>query len=372
MESNRRKLQLKPVFRLVVLMASLAVLTGYHGTIAHAAGIAPAPLLEGGHPVDWWFVFKFNSKAFPDCGAGVSRQCFFGGDVQDYKAFGQQFVYASSEKPSLKKGSGCAGETTADPIGATFDQVYNGSFHYVIWNDQFYDDPKITGCTKDCGAPWGHSKGMLAWNESGEGLVMQVTTPSWPAAGNKDYPRKTDGNTLGCVRDDNVEVSQHFFAVKLAKDDLVNVLQALHNASVVTDPKNPQIVNNGGPADVQKLVEGLGKKSDSTTPTKMKLTSGWNWFRNHLASMCRRGRWFRLSSAVFRCAPPHGGQARKSTRRRPLLKSLAGILRLAPPALSKSRRRGNGHGQNSALQEEAALTSIMRRLECQLLAMNII
>lgn len=275
MESNRRKLQLKPGFRLAVLLVSLAVLVGYDGTVAHATDVAPVPLLEKGHPVDWWFVFKFNSKAFPNCGAGAARQCTFGGHVQNYKSpFGQQFVYASSENPSLKQGSGCAGETMADPIGATFDQVYNGSFHYVIWNDQFYNDPKITGCTKECGAPWGHSKGMVAWNESGEGLVMQVTTPFWPAAGSKDHPRKTDGNTLGCVNDDNVEVSQHFFALKLGKDDLVNVLQALHNASVVTDPKNPQIVNNGGPADVQRLVEGLGKRSDSTTPTKTKLTSG--------------------------------------------------------------------------------------------------
>ena len=238
------------------------------------AADAPTPLLKAGHPVDWWFVFKLNSKAFPGCGAGVTRTCAFGGKVQDYPAFGQQFAYASSENATLQPGGGCVGETADDPLGATFDQVYNGTYFYLIWNDQFYDDPKIKGCTKSCGAPWGHSKGMLAWNDDGEGFVLQVSTPSWPASGNRKSPRKTDGNTLGCVEDDNVEVSQHFFALKLTRDDLVKVLGALQNASVVTDPKKAQIVKNGGPADVQKLVKALGVKSKATTALREELSSG--------------------------------------------------------------------------------------------------
>jgi hypothetical protein len=145
----------------------------------------------------------------------------------------------------------------------------------LIWNDQFYNDPKIKGCSgNSCSAPWGHSKGMLAWNDAGDGFVMQVTTPSWPAAGSKDHPRTTDGNTLGCVEDDNVMVSQHFFALKLNKNDLVNVLQAIGNASVVTDPTNPQIVNNGGPADVQQLANSLGIKSANKTVMTFTLSSG--------------------------------------------------------------------------------------------------
>jgi len=234
----------------------------------------PMPLLAKGHPVNWWFVFKFNSSVFPGCGGGATRTCPFGGEVQNYKAFSQQFVYASSEVHTLQEGNDCVGDTTADPIGATFEQVYDNSFHYLIWNDQFYNDPAIKGCTTSCSAPWGHSKGMLAWNDFGEGFVLQVTTPSWPAAGSKRFPRKTDGNTLGCVKDNDVQVSQHFFALKLSKDDLAKVLTALHNASVVTDLKNPQLVNNGGPADIQALVAGLGTKSDSKTYTKDTLSNG--------------------------------------------------------------------------------------------------
>ena len=230
---------------------------------------APAPLLKAGQPVDWWFVFKFNAASFPDCG-GPQRACPFGGTVQPYTHFSQQFGFASSADQTLRQGGGCLGDTTVDPLGATFSQVYKGQYFYVLWNDQFYGDPLGTK-----GAPAGHSKGMLAWNKDGAGVVLQVSTPDWPAAGSSKNPRKTDGNTLGCILHDNdVMVSQHFFSLKLTKNDVVMVLKALGNASVVTDPSKLQIVKNGGPTDIQALVKGLGKVSASKTPTNDKLSSG--------------------------------------------------------------------------------------------------
>jgi hypothetical protein len=236
---------------------------------------APTPQIAAGQPVDWWFAFKFNGAAFPGCPAGAVPQCPFGGQPQNYRYWSQQFAFASSQQPSLQKGAQCIGDTTADPVGATFSQIYNGQFHYVLWNDQFKGDPRIGGCSGDCSSPWGHSKGALAWNDAGTGLVMQVTTPSWPASGSTQVPRKNDGNTLGCVNDDNVMFSQHFFALKLSKDDVVVLLKALANASVVTDPGDPQIVSNGGPPDIQELVGKLGVKSLSTTATIDKLSSGF-------------------------------------------------------------------------------------------------
>ena len=185
------------------------------GAAGMPACTTPSPLLQRGRPVDWWVVFKFNAATFPGCGGSATRACPFGGDVQSYKDFSQQFAYASSESPTLQQGNGCVGDTMDDPVGATFDEIYNGPYHYVVWNDQFYDDPDIKGCSESCGAPWGHSKGIVAWNDAGEGLVIQVSTPSWPGAGSQDSPRKTDGNTLGCVKDNDVQVSQHFFALRL-------------------------------------------------------------------------------------------------------------------------------------------------------------
>ena len=245
---------------------------GYFRSFAFAQDSAavPTPLLEVGHPVDWWFVFKLNSASFPGCRNNAERTCVFGGAAQDYHGkYSLQYVYASSEHPGLQSGSGCVGNTIKDPLGATFDEVYFNSFYYVVWNDQFYNDPLPSRPS-----PWGHSKGMVVWNESGDGFVMQVSTPSWPASGSHSAPRKTDGNTLGCVTDNDVEVSQHFFALKLNKDDVVKVLEALHHASVVTDPTNPQIVHNGGPSDVQAQVNQLGKKVHATSYTKVTLSSG--------------------------------------------------------------------------------------------------
>jgi hypothetical protein len=279
--SVRKQIHLNVRFRALInvafSLALLSVFSGYplHGAKTALPNSAPVPLLASGHPVDWWFVFKLNST-FPNCASGANRGCPFGGTIQKYtEGEGQQYVFGSSESPTLKAGNSCVGDTSTDPVGATFGQIYNGSFHYVIWNDQFYDDPKIKDCPgTSCSAPWGHSKGMVTWNDAGEGFVMQVTTPSWPAAGSKAHPRATDGNSLGCVKDDNVLVSQHFFALKLNKDDLVSVLKALQNSSVVTDPKNPQIVSNGGPSDVQQLVNGLGQLSKSKTFATFNLSSG--------------------------------------------------------------------------------------------------
>ncbi len=236
----------------------------------------PLPLLTKGHPVDWWFVFKFNSAKFPGCGASAAPACPFGGSVQSYPASSQQFVYASSEDHVLHKGSNCVGDSTDDPLGATFDEVYNGSYYYLIWNDQFYQDPPIRGCSgNSCSAPWGHSKGLLAWNDAGDGFVLQVTTPSWPASGSKQHARQSDGNTLGCIAGDNdIQVSQHFFALRLTKDDVLKVMRALSNASVVTDPSNLQIVKSGGPADIQAIAKTLGKKSSGKTSTKDVLSTG--------------------------------------------------------------------------------------------------
>lgn len=228
------------------------------------------PLLsKGGAPVDWWFAFKFNAQnSFAGCGADTGKRvCTFGGNVQAKDKFGQQFAFASSSGNALSQGKGCVGATTNDPIGATFDQVYNGNFNYVIWNDQFYGDPVLSTCkSSNCGAPWGHSKGLLAWNDAGEGFVMQVSTPSWPGSGTSSIRRKI-GNTLGCVAsNNNLLASQHFFALKLNKADLLKVLGALKSAGVVTDPTKLQIVRNGGPEDVQALVKQLGQR-----PVKLKV-----------------------------------------------------------------------------------------------------
>jgi hypothetical protein len=190
---------------------------------------------------------------------------------------GQSYVAASSAHSALAKGDGFLGDSTADPLGATFDEVYNGALSYVVWNDQFFRDPIVpcegkTGVA--CGSPWAHAKGLLAWNAQGDGLLLQVTTPSWPGAGSSAHPRQHDGNSLGCVDDDNVDLSQHFFALKLTKEDVLKVLAALETEGAVTDPANPQVVRSGGPQDIQSAVAKLGRPNPTATFTETTLSSG--------------------------------------------------------------------------------------------------
>ena len=56
----------------------------------------------------------------------------------------------------------------------------------------------------------------------------------------------------------------------------MEVLKALKNASVVTDPTKSQIVRNGGPADVRKLVDDLGErpKKEDEEVIRKELSSG--------------------------------------------------------------------------------------------------
>lgn len=256
---------------------------------------APSPLAGPNQPVDWMFAYKFNAGSFPGWDNGETPPYgtpgIFGGYTDDYpEGLSQQYVFATSANPTLVKGKGPIGATFTDPLGATFAQVYNTTgYFYILWNDQFYNNPMETK-----GSPFGHSKGMAAWNDDGEGFVLQVSTPSWPASGCHTFSRNSqktindiknkvkvkgkpvelDYNTLGCVDDDDVEVAQHFFCLKLTKDDLVNVLKGLINASVVTDPTLQSLCNNGGPADVQALVKQMGKLSSAKTVFTATLSSG--------------------------------------------------------------------------------------------------
>jgi hypothetical protein len=244
------------------------------------AAEAPSPLVSKDKAVNWWFVFKFNSASFPACANDAKPSCPFGGKPQKYgKSFSQQYIYASKDEPALQDGSGCLGDTHEDPVGSTFDKIYFGSYHYVVWNDQFYLNPPIEGCAKSCGGSWGHSKGILAWNDEGEGIVMQVTTPNWPGAGSKRVPRPENGNTLGCITQsdqpqNNIKVSQHFFSVKLSRDGVLAVINALENASVVTDTKNHQVFSNGGPVDISAAASNLGQRSTSTKVLQQELAPG--------------------------------------------------------------------------------------------------
>ena len=329
----------------IALVAGQAMMSSPPVVVPRISVGAPTPLLSVGQPVDWWFVFKLNAGSFPACADSAQQACPFGGAVHTGEKFGQQFAYASSSDHTLQKGGGCLGDATTDPVVAMFDQVYDGHLFYVMWNDQFDGDPMNSK-----GAPAGHSKGVLAWDRTGGGMVMQVSTPSWPASGSEQNPRKSDGNSLGCTKDNDILVSQHFFSLKLNKDDVVTILKAIQNASVVTDPKNPQIVNNGGPADIQALAGSLGKVSPSNQATKTTLSTGVQVISK--PSKLEVPPWQMVSAmlAASRYGWLRGGRIRRFRRPPPKRQSDVGIHRLGKPGAVEIATSGTWSGRTIGLE----------------------
>lgn len=229
----------------------------------------PVPLVAQGQPADWIFVFKLNAGVFPTAANDPARACPFGGSPSTARPIGQQYIYATNANPELRTGTGLVGTSTGDPVGATFAQIFNGDYSYVVWNDQFQGSPM-----PDRPAPWGHSKGIIAWNQDGDGVVIQVSTPSWPGSGSARSPRQGDGNTLGCIARNNVIFSQHFFALRLTRPDVEQVLDALANASVATNVTLPQLASIGGPPTVRSRALTLGRLSSSTAIMNRTLSSG--------------------------------------------------------------------------------------------------
>lgn len=260
----------------------------------------PVPLVSQGHPADWVFVFKLNAGVFPTARNDPARACPFGGTPVTYsQAFGQQYAYASSANPVLQTGAGLVGTSTGDPVGATFSQIYNGAYSYIVWNDQFQGHPM-----PDRGSPWGHSKGIIAWNQAGAGVVIQVSTPAWPGSGSARAPRQGDGNTLGCTSGNNVMFSQHFFALRLSRNDVLLVLAALANASVATDVTLPQLASIGGPQSIQTAARELGQRSASTTIVDSTLSSGVRLISK--PSALRVPPWQMVSAVLGGAAAPSG------------------------------------------------------------------
>lgn len=296
-----------------ILSAFVAAILSLAPAVAQPAAAAtppPVPMVSDGHPADWVFAYKFNAKSYPSSATDPARRCPFGGELQrgDRFRFSQKYAYASDAHPQLVMGSGLIGASTADPVGATFSEIYNGDYFYVVWNDQFQTPPLAQSGSKS-----GHAKGILVWNENGDGLVLQVSTPGWPGAGNVRRPRVGDGNTLGCLTSigNNIEFAQHFFALKLSPQDVVSVLQALVNARVVTTPGESIIRHVGGPAPIQAAAAGLGRPNGSKDVTDVMLSTGVRLISKPPALAVPP--WHLVSAVLTRAGEPNGPNLRTAT-----------------------------------------------------------
>ena len=239
--------------------------------------------------------FKFNSsKSFAGCEPAsknpgqknptmtATGNASFGGVVQTKPAFGQQFAFASSEDGALRQGSGCAGATLTDPIGATFDQVYNGSFHYLIWNDQFYHDPVGLGLQgRQLRRALGPLEGTARLERCGRRLRHAGLDAGVAALGQQPV-RHAQGEQGQYARLQQLEQqSARQPALLCAQADqqrcLVEVLDGAEECER-GDRSRPslQIVQNGGPPDVRKLVDDSenGRTQGRASIIKTELSSG--------------------------------------------------------------------------------------------------
>src|SRR5437879_4812095 len=116
MARNGANSWVRPSLKTAVISIFILLCAAVPVTVQHALAEPPAPLLAPGQHVNWWFVFKLNSRVFPACGAAtVVRACPFGGTPKlttekgsPYR-FGQQFAFASNQTAALKQGSDCLG-----------------------------------------------------------------------------------------------------------------------------------------------------------------------------------------------------------------------------------------------------------------------
>src|SRR4029453_10785624 len=152
---RRSSLRRTRTFPLAIALA----LSGW--TVPAAAASSPSPMIDQEHRAKWVFAYKFNAASFPTTATLAS--CMFGGTPKTYPS-SQHYVLADFAHSSLRDGPELIGTSTLDPVGATFAKIYAAGLNFVVWNDQFYRHPQISGCGESCGGPWGHSKGVVAWD----------------------------------------------------------------------------------------------------------------------------------------------------------------------------------------------------------------
>ena len=100
---------------------------------------------------------------------------------------------------------------------------------------------------------------MLAWNETARASSCRCRRRRGPAPA-ASVSRKS-GNTLGCVKtNNNLVASQHFFALKLNKEDLLEGAAGDAKRERRHRSDNRQIAQNGGPPEIRDAAEELGKK----------------------------------------------------------------------------------------------------------------
>ena len=241
-----------------------------------------APLDGKGNPVDWWFLVKLPQGATSVCSGCASPAC---PSWQGSRSGGVCYWYADSNNPTLRfysdLGFDCLSGTN-NPVTQTLNQMKGRS--YIIWNDQGSKTSK-PGTYPDKGAPIAHSKGAAAFGGS-TGFIMNVSTPNFP---------DPDLYTLGCQEDDNVEVSQHFFAFSVNKSGMSSWAAAVANAQLSVISQNNWIFADttvGGHSTTANLLTLQNLPVRLIVKGSKDFFIPWDYVTNSLGSSVKALTWY--------------------------------------------------------------------------------
>ncbi|KDO32544.1 hypothetical protein SPRG_03019 [Saprolegnia parasitica CBS 223.65] len=197
-----------------------------------AATASPPELfaLDGnGDPVAWWVVLKLPSMVRGASGAYVATPCdcappVCSREVDPTRRHGLCYLYADANRPQLQHfralGYDCLGQGGRDPVSQTLRQRANAT-HWAYFNDQLngiaLKQDKSLVCSGHA-AFNAHSKGLVAFEATSGGFVLQTSTPNFP-----DPTPSLDFERLGCQHDNNVEYAQHLFAFSVGDAALATI-----------------------------------------------------------------------------------------------------------------------------------------------------
>ena len=188
------------------------------------------------------------------------------------RSAGLCYLYADSNNPkftfftSMKSQDGkssyeCLGQGGNDPLSQTLRQIYTPASKkpkWAFWSDQSYQPadswrgstsfPKSLDTPQNsenaiyphphsgCSRPGAHSKGVIAYDESG-GFLLQSSFPMYP-----DFSFMSDSKPgfvkLGCQLDNNVSFAQAAFCFSFPKSEAPK-LQSMFKSALICSSGSP-------------------------------------------------------------------------------------------------------------------------------------
>ncbi|OQR98163.1 hypothetical protein ACHHYP_09047 [Achlya hypogyna] len=269
---------------LVFVAACVAAKTSPHPTTLAPEGVEIDALDGHGNAVDWWAIIKLPSQVTTAAGKKVQSHCdcptpACSSDAS--RASGLCYLYADSKNATFRYfrdlGYGCLGQGGNDPLSQTIKQKQMAPY-WAYYNDQFYAIAAGASASRQCSGTSAfnaHAKGMVAFDAVTGGFALQSSIPNFP---DPSPPPATDAFVpLGCQDENNVQYSQHLFAMSLGPEGIERLGHGLQAARVCSANfykadaafmASASLAAAAVPASVQSMADALTKPKLARTASK--------------------------------------------------------------------------------------------------------